>query len=612
VIIAGVIKRHKTAVIGTMVLLAVIVAGTAAAWFLTHRPPQPTAELTQKRLTFNSSDNPIRGAGISPDGKYLAYSDAAGIHVQLLSTGDERPIPRPAGVPSEAVWGVDSWFPDCTQLLADTAGPGAQHSIWTVSVLGQSARELREGAGAWEVSPDGTRIAFSPLASGVEGFRELWVMGSQGDNPQKVLALGEGEWFSRVHWSPDGQRLAFIRTVVDYHSDVHGASIETCDLKGARRALVVAEPNPEASLEDFCWLPDGRIAYSGGEPSDIATSNLWQVSTDSRSGTATGQPRRITRWAGFYIGGLSATADGKRLVFLRLSYQGQVYLSELAAGGVRMNPPRRLTNGDVNDYPIAWMPDSKAIFFRSWRNGAWGLFKQAIDQETAESVVSGAQHVDMGSLSPDGAWILYHEAPRQPSNERRIMRLPIVGGVPQFVMEVRVVRGVLGYGCARRPGGLCVALEVSQDEKQLTLTAFDPLKGRGKVLRTIDKDPTAYYDGSRLSPDGATYAIPENGEGGSRIRLLSLAGGSDHELTLKGWRGLSDIEWSLDGKGLYCGSRSAQASTLFYVDLRGDARVLWQAKGPYGAFSGIPSPDGRYLAIGSGVMNSSVWMLEGF
>ena len=62
----------------------------------------------------------------------------------------------------------------------------------TVSVLGQSPRELREGAVGFGVSPDGTHIAFGPYIPHSENEREIWVMGSLGDNPQKVLALPEG------------------------------------------------------------------------------------------------------------------------------------------------------------------------------------------------------------------------------------------------------------------------------------------------------------------------------------------------------------------------------------------------------------------------------------
>ncbi len=156
VIIAGLIKRHKKAAIGTVALMVVL---TGLAWFLLRRPPKPSTDLTQKRLTFNSSEDPVQSEAISPDGKYLAYSDTAGIHVKLLSTGEERLILRPGGVPAGAYWVVATWFPDGTQLLVDTQEPGGHASMWTVSVLGQSARELREGAGASEVSPDGARIA---------------------------------------------------------------------------------------------------------------------------------------------------------------------------------------------------------------------------------------------------------------------------------------------------------------------------------------------------------------------------------------------------------------------------------------------------------------------
>jgi hypothetical protein len=55
-----------------------------------------------------------------------------------------------------------------------------------------------------------------------------------------------------------------------------------------------------------------------------------------------------------------------------------------------------------------------------------------------------------------------------------------------------------------------------------------------------------------------------------------------------------------------------QGSTLLYVDLTGKARVLWQHKGASGRFWGVPSPDGRYVAILSEVVSSNVWMVEGF
>jgi Tol biopolymer transport system component len=167
--------------------------------------------------------------------------------------------------------------------------------------------------------------------------------------------------------------------------------------------------------------------------------------------------------------------------------------------------------------------------------------------------------------------------------------------------------------CAGAAPNLCVIFETSQDRKQLMMTAFDPVKGRSKVLRTIEIDPSYHYEETEaLSPDGSRLAFSLGGEPEIHIRLLSLSGGSDRAITVKGWPNITGIAWASDGKGFYCGSVSPQYHTLLYVDMKGNARVLWQYKGGGGEIWGLPSPDGRYLAIRGDVTHSDVWMVEGF
>src|SRR6516162_982847 len=106
-------------------------------------------------------------------------------------------------------------------------------------------------------------IAFVPAAHGGD-FHEIWVMDSQGSNPQKALALGENEsayWNQSIRWSSDGQRLAYIK--VRHTADGYQCSIETCDLKGARQTVVLS--SPDLVVRDLCWLPGGRIIYSRQE-----------------------------------------------------------------------------------------------------------------------------------------------------------------------------------------------------------------------------------------------------------------------------------------------------------------------------------------------------------
>ncbi|HXJ93647.1 MAG TPA: protein kinase [Terriglobia bacterium] len=588
--------------------LALIAAGLFVGWRVLRRSSQPTPEPTETRLTFSSSENLMGDSAISPDGRYLAYADPAGIHVRLLSTGDERLIPLPAGSPADTEWGVTSWFPDDTELLARIYEPGHM-SIWMVRVLGGSARQLRAEARGFDVSPDGTQIAFAPL-----GVNQIWVMDDQGNYSRKVLQLPENDQIECLHYSADGRRLAYqIRHVGPQESE---SRIESCDLKGGNRVIAVSDPDSgrfNLGYEGFWWLPDRRIVYARPSP-DASGAALWQLRINPRTGAPNGNPKRIWQWTDYLVGGLQGTADGKRLVVQKTSFQAQVYVGELAAGGTSMHTPRRLTHDETLDEPTAWTVDSQAVLFSSYSNGGISIFKQGVAQgSTPVQVPTGTPDATAVRLSPDGAWMLYVEKPTDlsPSTTQRLMRVSLSGGVPQFVLEL--TKDWQNFSCPRAPSSLCVLFEATPDQKHLTLTAFDPFEGRGKLLRTISGDPGGYANS--LSPDGETFAISKNGEHHFQIQLLSLSGGADREITVKGWTNPAGLDWSADGKGLYCGTDSPQGATLVYVDMRGNAHLLSPQLNvqPAGAFIwGVPSPDGHYLAIRGTDSNVNLWMLEGF
>ena len=214
--------------------------------------------------------------------------------------------------------------------------------------------------------------------------------------------------------------------------------------------------------------------------------------------------------------------------------------------------------------------------------------------------------------SPDGAWILYLEKASAYTDaiaKDRLMRLPANGGVPQLVLETR---NVVDFQCANAPASLCVVVEKSSDRKQLLITSFDPLQGRGTVRGTmsIGSDAPTCCAVS-LSTDGATLAITRGGETESHIVLRSLSGSPRRDITVNGWQHLTSLAWSPDNRGFYCGSASSQGMALLYVDLKGNARVLSLYKWTP-SLVGIPSPDGRYLAIGRSITDSSGWVIKGF
>jgi len=71
-----------------------LIAGYSTGWFTTQRP-YTQAELKPQQLTANSSEDPVAVASISPDGKYLLYSDLEGLHLRLTASGETQSLPVP-------------------------------------------------------------------------------------------------------------------------------------------------------------------------------------------------------------------------------------------------------------------------------------------------------------------------------------------------------------------------------------------------------------------------------------------------------------------------------------------------------------------------------------
>jgi WD40 repeat protein len=157
------VTTHLSRILGaggtTLVASAILVT-----WLITRQSPVPP-ELHERRLTANPDDNPVTGAVISPDGKYVAYSDDGGIHIRLTATGEARTIPQTES------WTVTSWFPDGTKVLAD--GDPAHPGVWAISVWSGTRHNLHARGGSGLVSPDGSQLHTANTPSVSRRFRKF-------------------------------------------------------------------------------------------------------------------------------------------------------------------------------------------------------------------------------------------------------------------------------------------------------------------------------------------------------------------------------------------------------------------------------------------------------
>ena len=160
---------------------------------------RPTApEIKVRQLTVNSADNRVINGVISPDGKYLAYVDLKGMHLQKSRSGETRAIPTPDELRNQKVeFECITWSPDSVHFLCNAYPAIADRfvvtekdhvSIWEFSAQGENPRMLRDMAIACCFSPDGSQIAF-----GTNTTREIWVMDANGAHAHKVLESGRRE-----------------------------------------------------------------------------------------------------------------------------------------------------------------------------------------------------------------------------------------------------------------------------------------------------------------------------------------------------------------------------------------------------------------------------------
>ena len=131
---------------------------------------------------------------------YLVADDGTGLR-RLTDDGSADVLPR--------------WSPNGTMIAfesdrgAPTRMPLPEYDLWLFDLTTNLARPLTQGFGdvvghSW--SPDGTRIAFIRTRTEGDRFGDLWWI-DIGTGKAELLAQGNLAW---PEWSPDGQAIAYV------------------------------------------------------------------------------------------------------------------------------------------------------------------------------------------------------------------------------------------------------------------------------------------------------------------------------------------------------------------------------------------------------------------
>ena len=281
-------------------------------------------ELVPVRITSSGTDLPVQSAVISPDGKYLAYSDAKGVHVRSLQGAEARLLPNTTGM------FASQWTADGTRVIITTAGLEHWYSI---SLTGDLLRDL----GDWEPSPDGRYGLKFRNGTGLDIRRSTGEAYSISFDKQNSIVWS---------WSPGTKRLALgVGSSGKYW-------IEGIDLENWQRStLLPPQPN---FIFDVAWLSPSELMYALSDSQRVVSRNvnLWTLRLDPATGLPSGPPRQRTRWTDSSVSSLSATGDGTRVYFIRARSQSNVWLGDLDVNRTRLIGLRQLTIDDAAGIPL--------------------------------------------------------------------------------------------------------------------------------------------------------------------------------------------------------------------------------------------------------------------
>jgi dipeptidyl aminopeptidase/acylaminoacyl peptidase len=361
-------------------------------------------------------------------------------------------------------------------------------------LLSSDLSRLRSVGGV-ALSPDGKRVVYSVVMRDRPGrpYAQLWIMDLS--NQKSVRVGGDKDGGGGGVWSPDGKWIVFS----GHQGDKGGLFVVRPD--GSEVTFLAETHGTNSPLpgtgNEISWSPDSkqiafvsstadpRAAEASGDPMVItrylykpdAGEGMTRFNDNQRLhifvvDVTTKQVRQLTA-GDFDEHSVDWSPDGKKILFgsNREPNQDEFFNYDLFTLNLADGSIERLTATEYNEYDAIWSPDGKQIAYRGTRRGI-------TDRETTmEDTHVWVMNPDGGNRREVGAAIdnrqgaphwsadssaLYFTVQERGNNV--LMRLPLGGGSPQYVVKER--GGVFSFSLGK-DGGLFLTYSSPSDLPQL-------------------------------------------------------------------------------------------------------------------------------------------------
>jgi serine/threonine protein kinase len=260
------------------------------------------------KITSLSSSGDVLSSQISPDGKYLAYVSSSrgkySLWVRQIETASAVQI-VPAGI--DVLWDP-TFSSDGNYLNYVVMRRGSLHaSIYTIPTLGGTPRLLIARADSMvSFSPDGSQMAYMLFVESTGEFK-ITVANRDGSGEHLVASVksaGPDVNFSGVRWSPDGKRLAVVRSESE---DPGGLATFLWEVDPVTGKVSRMPGKRWWTIRNLAWLPDGSGLLLAAQEKTGVPDQLWLVTYPG------GERRRLSNDLMVYMS-VSVSADGKSIV----------------------------------------------------------------------------------------------------------------------------------------------------------------------------------------------------------------------------------------------------------------------------------------------------------
>lgn len=539
----------------------------------------------------------VQGAAVSPDGQNIAYAERDGelssLWLQRAGTNNPLQLLPPAKLnydsPSFSRDGNTIYYSKCD----------GDCRLYKMPILGgpETALGIRADSRV-TFSPDGKRMAY--LRSEVEPSglvtARLFVANADGTGEEFLNWEAGDSVYQRgaPAWSPDGKLIAFSIIA----AEAGRKRMKVIGVGVADRAKSTLISPSWSNIRDVAWLPDGSALIINGRDESSEPEPRLQVWRVPLKGS---EARRITNDLNNYFS-ISLSVDGSTLIALQWQTTSGLWIAPADNPAAAAPVTAGTLDRKDGSLGVSVAPDGRLIYVsdHSGKRDIWSINANG----TSPRQLTDATHKDYSPVvSPDGRHIVFQSCRNDANNDRayNLWRVDADGR-----NATQLTRGTYDSEPTFSPDGESVVY-VAQEGHVPKLRRVSI--GGGEPVPLTDE----FSQHPAFSPDGKVlvyYRMNQKQRDQRHLVFIPAQGGAPIK-TLPAPNNFGSVmQWAPTGDSLLYRDNTLTSIWLLPLDDTPPNPVLKLRNQTLSTF--CFSPDGRRLAYSSGLQLRDVVLITRF